>query len=364
MNNETEKIHDNTQNKPFVSDSLKKSFLDFVESKKTTPLSSLSIDEFRIATYNIHYFTDIYEIQNTYEAILHDIQHINADIIGLQEFILGNKVKIKKNLVIDLTEFYDKIEQLGYSKSVLCNSVPSWFKSLYGNIVLISSRICTETDKLCESLSETIHTFEKSNETVEVSGSHQGTNETRCYIKIKSAYNGKNIYIYTTHLDVASEHLRKKQIKYIIKDSKRHNRQDDVVFIMGDFNTFDEQDIEQTQFAENWKSNEYIKHNGEVVNLLKRSGFVDCHKTNPSNITAWNNTRVDFIFCNKTILGDFRAEYLYTTNSDHLPVILTLTSRTVFGSNKSKTRKRKSRKSRLSRKRKLPSIHPYKTSDS
>ena len=164
-----------------------------------------------------------------------------------------------------------------------------------------------------------------------MSGSHQGTNETRCYIKVKTAYNGKNIYIYTTHLDVASEDTRKKQMEYIIKDSKQHNRRDDVVFIMGDFNTFDVQDIENTKFAESWKSNEYMRQNGEVVKLLKRRGFVDCHQPNKAEMTTWNNTRVDFIFCNKTVSGDFRAEYLYTENSDHLPVILTLTERTVFG---------------------------------
>lgn len=321
--------------------SLKKSFLDFVKLKKDEePLSNLAVDEFRLATYNIHYFTNIYETKNTYENILSDIQQINADIIGLQEFILGNKVEINSRVVIDLTEFYDKIERLGYAKSVLCNSVPSWFKSIYGNIALISSRICDKSDTVCDDLSETIHTFDKSTKTIKVSGAHQGTTETRCYIKVKTAYNGKNIYIYTTHLDVASEDTRKKQMEYIIKDSKQHNRRDDVVFIMGDFNTFDAQDIEQTQFAENWKSNEYMNHNGEVVKLLKRRGFVDCHQTNKVEMTAWSNTRVDFIFCNKTMTGDFRAEYLHTTNSDHLPVILTLTGRTKFGTKKKRTRRR------------------------
>lgn len=43
-------------------------------------------------------------------------------------------------------------------------------------------------------------------------------------------------------------------------------------------------------------------------------------------MTTWNTTRVDFILCNKKLMGgQFRAEYLYTLNSDHIPVVLTLT---------------------------------------
>ena len=324
------------------TDSLKKSFLEFIESKKTsTPISDLNAGEFRITTYNIHYFTDVYESKNTYESILEDVRNINADVIGLQEFILGNKVKINKKATIDLTQFYEKIEDIGYTKTVLCNTVPSWFKSLYGNIVLISSRVCIESEDVCKDISETIHTFDKSTKSVTVSGSHPGINETRCYIKIHTSYNGKDIYIYTTHLDVASEELRTKQMQYIIKDCKTHNGPNDVVFIMGDFNTFDVDDIEKNlMYKDNWKSNDFVKENGQVVALLKEHKFTDCHKSNPATMTTWNNTRVDFIFCNKTISGDFRAEYLYTPNSDHLPVILTLTQNTVFGEQSDRKRRR------------------------
>jgi endonuclease/exonuclease/phosphatase family metal-dependent hydrolase len=364
---------DNTHNTKPEPEFLKESFLKFVESKQTSSqLSKLNQDkdagEFRIATYNIHYFTDIYESNNNYENILSDISNINADVIGLQEFILGNKVKINKRVVIDLTEFYDKIEQFGYTKTVLCNSVPSWFKSIYGNIVLVSSNVCVQSDDICKDISETIHTFDKSTKTVEVSGSHQGTNETRCYIKIKTSYNGKNIYIYTTHLDVASEELRTTQMQYIINDSKKHNGPDDVVFIMGDFNSFDVEDIATNQiYKDNWESNEFIKDNGNVVALLKKEGFTDCHRSNNMKMTAWNNTRVDFIFCNKIITGDFRAEYLYTANSDHLPVILTLTKNTVFVFNnvQKRSKRRRSLKSkRKSRSKKINISRRYKTTGS
>jgi endonuclease/exonuclease/phosphatase family metal-dependent hydrolase len=332
-------------------ESLKLKFLEFVESNKDEKsLSKLEPDEFRIATYNIHYFINIHEIKSTYDGVLQDIRTISADVIGLQEFILGNKVKINTDVTVDLTNFYDDIDKMGYTKTVLCNSVPSWFKSFYGNIALIHDRVCNNSDTICTSLSETIHTFEKSTESVTVSGVHEGTNETRCYIKIKTSYNGNTIYIYITHLDVASEELRKQQIQYIVNNSKTYDK-NGIVFIMGDFNTFDASDDSLPP------KNEYTQNNGQVIDELKNSGFFDCHAQNKSKMTTWNNTRVDFIFCNKQISGDFRAEYLYTDNSDHLPVVLTLTKSTQFNESKpfQKTggkrsvKRRRQRKSKYSR---------------
>lgn len=307
-------------------DELKNNFIKFIKNKKyNNMLSSLKPNEFRLATYNVHYFTDLYENVDTFSNILDDIKDINANCIGLQEIILAsNEVKINKSLNVDLNNFYKKFIKNGYDKIVVCNSVPSWFKAIYGNMLLIKEGYCP--DNVCEDLSETIYTFPKSKTATKVSGKHQGTTETRCYIKINIKYNNYNIIIYNTHLDVALESERVQQINLIINDINTTTNKDDVVFIMGDFNTFDSTD----KFSFDWKNNPYTKDNGLVIKTLKNNNFFDCHSQNKSPMTTWNNTRVDFIFCNKKIIGDFRAEYFYTLNSDHIPVVLTLTPNTKF----------------------------------
>jgi len=306
-----------------MSEILKLKFLEYINTNIDKTLSTRKDTELRIATYNIHYFTNVFEDTDTYNYIINDIKNINANFIGLQEFILGNIVKINKKLFINLNNFYQDIEKLGYNKTTLCNSVPSWFSAVYGNILLVKN-YCDNS--ICQKLDESIYTFEKSKINKIVSGIHEGIQETRCFIKVHIQYNNYNIILYVTHLDVSTEDNRLIQIQYIISDSEKYKQTNDVVFIMGDFNTINIK--EQPDLS--WQTNPFLKDNGIVINTLLKNGFFDCHKDNPAIMTTWSNIRVDFIFCNKKINGPFRAEYYWTISSDHLPVILTITPNTVF----------------------------------
>lgn len=180
-------------------------------------------------------------------------------------------------------------------------------------------------DEVCTKLEENIYTFDKSNETVTVSGKNEGTKETRCYMyvhSVHSALNKKyNIHIFGTHLDVASEHERLSQIKIIINHASKFNGPNDVVFICGDFNTFDRNDFSPDDPLRT--TNPFTKNNGDVIQELQNNNYIDCHSKDKITMTTWNGTRVDFIMCNKNIIG-YRTEYYYTHGSDHLPVILTL----------------------------------------
>jgi endonuclease/exonuclease/phosphatase family metal-dependent hydrolase len=304
-----------------VVKSLKSCFLETIlrQKRENPSISPKKKNEFRLTTYNIHYFTDIYESTSTYSGILKDMKNIDSDVIGLEESILGNKVSINKTVTIDTTHFFKDVDKLGYNKTIFCNSVPSWYEAIYGNVVLVKKKYCKDT--LCETLNEEIYTFDKSTKTTIVSGKHSGTPETRCFIKIHLKYGSFHLHIYTTHLDVATENERLRQIKYIINDSKIYNKKNDVVFIMGDFNSTGNDSL--------------------VMNELLKKHFIDCHTA--EQMTVWNGTRVDYIFCNKRIHGNYRAEYYYTTNSDHIPVIITLTPDCTFHSSKkgSQTRRKK-----------------------
>ena len=305
-----------------------------INKKQQVKLSKKKEKECRIAIFNVHYFTDVHEKKNTYNEINKDIKDIDADIIGLQEFVFGNVIQINKDVNIDTRNFYNDIKKNGYTKTIVCNSVPSWYDSIYGNIVLIKNTYCN--DIKCEEkhrapLDETIFTFNKSKKATICSGNNKGQRETRCYIKLLIHKYNKHIYIYVTHLDVATEKERLSQIKHIIHDAKQYNKKNDIVLIIGDFNSFDKDQENKKDPSQRWKYNKFLKDNGKVVSELKKYKYCDVHKElnakDPKIMTAWNNTRVDFMFCNKPEKKTglvFRPEYYYTTSSDHIPVVLTL----------------------------------------
>ena len=127
-------------------DELKTQFSNYIGNKKEIRLSDRTESDFRLATYNIHYFTDVNETKNTYKEILSDIQSIDADVIGLEEHILGNQVQIKDGLTVDTTHFYSDINSI-------CHMIPNTYNLLfsggsanYGQISLINESILGEED--------------------------------------------------------------------------------------------------------------------------------------------------------------------------------------------------------------------------
>lgn len=291
---------------------LKLNYVNFIK-KNQKKISIKKKDEFRISTYNIHYFTDIYEKKSKFKEIIKNILKINSDIIILQEIIIGtDEVIINNNLKLNIRNFYSLISSL-YNKTIFCNSVPSWFNAIYGNMVLINKNINYNVN-------ESNYTFSKAICNVRVSGSHDCSPETRCYIYLMVKFKIYNLHIYGTHLDISDEKIRINQIKYIINKTKNHKNKNDIVFICGDFNTIDRSQYNSDDYRIN---NSYTKKNGKVIKYLKKTNFYDCHETNKSDMTTWNNTRVDFIFVNKKCLN-YRAEYYFVDSSDHIPVIITL----------------------------------------
>lgn len=286
-----------------------------------------AVGDLRIATYNVHYFTDVYEQKNTYDGVLADIAAIDADVMVLQEVILGGKVVIKPGpacqpaLEVDTSDLYQRLAAMGYSKAILCNSVPSWFKSAYGNLLLIHDRIKCE-NVVCKKLEESIYTFPKSKEVVLVSGGHEGTQETRCFIYVKIPYGKKNLHIYATHLDVASENTRLEQVAYIVNEIRtKHTAENDVSFIIGDFNTVYLPEYNDVNII----NNQFLKGDTKVINYLLESGMHDLYTNMPLRMTTWSNVRVDFIFSDKRPV-DYEKNVFFTASSDHLPVIISLHS--------------------------------------
>jgi endonuclease/exonuclease/phosphatase family metal-dependent hydrolase len=322
-------------------DDLKKNFIKYVTINKhnndnISKPANVGVG-ITIGTYNIHYFTDVYEKKNTYSNIINDIEYMNLDILLLEEALIGSNIKINDNLSIDPSNFYEDMYKLGYKKVIVCNNVPSWFNGIYCNILLIHQRImdisavdtCKINYNICENLNEYIYSFDKAKETTIVSGKHAGTKETRCYIYITFTINKMNIHLYGTHLDVASETERLNQINQIIKNAKKFNSPNDYIIILGDFNTNDLNKKYNNNSKNDYvKNNKFTKNNNLVINRLKKNYYYDIFQNNLSHVemTAWNNLIVDFIFVrngkNKKIPKNFKSEIFYTDASDHLPIIL------------------------------------------
>lgn len=332
----------------------------FAQRAQSFGVSAKPKHSLRLATYNVHYFTDVFEQINTYAGILDDIKQIQADFIGLTEVLVGGRnVRINAKVTLQLDTLYEDLSKCGYPKKTVCNSVPSWYDGIYGNMLLVHKDVrCA--DSLCTNLNESIYTFPKSTSTVTVSGGHQGTTETRCYIKVRYAHTGKHgklyhIYVYTVHLDVASERERVEQIKQIIHDSRQHRQPRDVVFVMGDFNSVCARDMDAKEkrgvsHAQNWRANKYLgaetpatsifaralalvfRRITRVTEMFHANAFHDCHAQQAATMTAWNLNRVDFIFCSRRVkqADTLIPEYAYTANSDHIPVVLTMTKDVEF----------------------------------
>ena len=126
-----------------------------------------------------------------------------------------------------------------------------------------------------------------------------------------------------------------------------------MVFIMGDFNTvsakeMDEKERRRVSHAQEWRKNKYYGHpiqstlhklwscffrrTYRVIQALEENAFYDCHANCAADMTTWNQNRVDFIFCNRKVRQPetMVAEYAYTANSDHIPVVLTMTKEVEF----------------------------------
>jgi len=275
---------------------------DFIKNVKSKPYTLHKKNGLRIATYNVHYWCDVFE-NNTMHLILKDIKYINADVICLQEAMVGsiynvNHKKINAEHIIFL------LEEMGYY-IIFCNNVPTWFNGVYGNMMCVKHKLAN----VLKNENLTIHTFDKSPYSCLNGGNIIGVPETRCFIQFELF----NYLIICTHLDVCSEQNRLQQISYILKIINASSKK---VILLGDFNSTDVNDSHQTDIIKYVYNNNkrYMKHN--TIQTITSNGL----KSVINTPTTWSNIQTDYIFVRG--LNNVRPQVLYTPHSDHLPVII------------------------------------------
>jgi endonuclease/exonuclease/phosphatase family metal-dependent hydrolase len=310
---------------------LKKNYLEYIKSNQY-PLKGEKKDNLRVATYNIHYWTDVWE-NNSLNKIMDDIKYINADIIFLQEVIFGVKYKVNSK-IINTESVIDRLDKLGYY-TIFCNTLPTWFGGIYGNMMCIK-KIYRDY------INDTNYTFSKSDKSCIVSGSIEGTKETRCYIKLEFL----NYLIIGFHLDVCSEKERKKQINHIIKLTNKNKNKNKKIILLGDFNTTDIDQYEDNTLKNNilkfvFNDNRYQMNNNVIKSLYKQKFKSATEKLN-INLTVWSGIQSDYIFTKG--INKIQPQILYTNNSDHLPLIIDISDKKInkkINVNKNKTLKKK-----------------------
>jgi len=241
----------------------------------------------RILTFNVHMWKD-YNNKNKYSEILDVIKESNADIVGLQEALLFDKVvsgKYKKDF-----------ERLGYIYQSVCNDK-------YGINVLFSKKeiLSTQIIKLKVDPIKKLARYA-------ISAS----------IKLSDI---KTINLVVTHLDVydESEETRLDQIKQILNIIPVNS------MIIGDLNSLRLKDYN----ADEW--NQIVTHDKKrgvkpqtlVTDFLETNGYIECsnYRDKMINMTVWAIRRVDYIYVHKTFEHTIVEYDTYPTLvSDHYPV--------------------------------------------
>lgn len=289
---------------------------------------------FRIMTWNVHYWTDVNEIE-TMEDTAETITKINADVVTLQEATFGSTVftDVETNSSTNQKMVLTKSIQSLLPEYILisfCNTLPMWYHSPYGNAILIKKYVYENTHLISSLLCDNVRChFAQFNKVFEyplriIQDTSQGL-ETRCFIKISFP----DFDIFSVHLSVENAYYRLKQLEEISNNIKRKS------IIIGDFNFVTELDFSGNNDAmEFWKyytEHLYQKYGIKITDrerkLIKEKGWKDSFEIlgkTPLNYSQWTGTRVDYVFfTNEWKREEINNSYFYFTNeSDHTPLIV------------------------------------------
>ena len=254
----------------------------------------------RIATYNVHFWTDAQKNKN-YDGILKIILMINADILILQEVLLFDQKRIEEDF-----------QKMGYYVRKFCATQGRKF----GNMIL--SRLPLTSKPIAK--------------TFEIDKKSGG--EQRCFINFKVQLPNKEVVsVYGTHLDVYNgESHRLAEINELLKFTQLDKCKN--IIIAGDFNSVRKKDYQYNVNGKlTWdlycKTMEQLKKekiSTETLDTIEKNGYQDCFSLaniSMPKFTCWTGTVIDFMFLSKYWTLPIKGCYtFYDCASDHLPIIM------------------------------------------
>lgn len=253
----------------------------------------------RIATFNVHYWTDLHE-RSSFDNLLEDIKNLNADVICLQEVSFG------------CTKFhqlsYDKLMQIfasiGYQYHSKILTQP-YLGADFGNAIFSKLPITNQQSGLLT----------------------KGSSRVRrgyCCVHIPLL----EIDICCVHLDVFDEtgETRRLQLRELI-DKLSHIKSDNLI-ICGDFNATRAADYSQVQLEDMIKrdTDRNVKTDLQTLEIIDKIDYHSCfdhiNQISP-NCTVWSCRATDYIFVSKKFNYKIeRCGVYFTINSDHLPIYM------------------------------------------
>ena len=238
-------------------------------------------NNFRICSYNVHYWKDCFNNLNT-NNIIKNIFSSNFDIVCLQEAPLNNVIKKTfKNYYI---YYYGQLAVISRYKII-----NHYYLDLGRDPKYFFKRYCLVTT-----------------------------------IQIRN----KKINIFNTHLDVYdnSERLRLKQIKIVLNEIDSYPSSFNI--LAGDLNSLKIEDYTIDYYNEIKKKPQYLPKKYLVIPLLEKLLFdtknLDRNTDKMKNlITTWCLKKVDYIYINKKLNTKFGI--ISDTSSDHFLIYSDIT---------------------------------------
>jgi endonuclease/exonuclease/phosphatase family metal-dependent hydrolase len=278
--------------------SLLRAFHVFAE--KNYNLNQNKTTDWRLATYNVHYWTDLYE-KPAFDRIFEDLKKMNADVLCLQE-VSFTPTRLH---TLSYEELMSKFTQLGYTSAVEIRTQP-YLGGDFGNMILSKLPISQQTSGLLDK-------------------GHGKVRRGYCSVHVDQL----NLDICCVHLDVFDESgaTRQRQLSQLMTllGGARSN-----LVVMGDFNCTRSCDYSPSQLQEIINAD---KIRGSTTDLTTLQIFDQCYyytcfehgKVKPPNCTVWSCRSTDYIFLSKEFQYPITGcNPYYTVNSDHFPIYMDL----------------------------------------
>lgn len=316
------------------------------------PLNSLikppAKNVIRLMTYNVHYWTDVYD-KRSFQEFYKILADTSPDIIAIQEALMPITRDMKADMLTmegylnDIQKIDDiNIKDFGANRSII-HSTDGWKYTGFMKKMLEMgySKIMTSVASVTHAGDDTIfgNSIISGSRNIDYqyvipagislkSYGYQGRSATIAMyenVKIKGA-KSKGLILITTHLDVFdySGEVRRKQLNQILdilKSMPANSEEEKVpIVIIGDFNALKYEDYNNATLS-------WLKKNRgtdfETVKLLEDYGFQDVFIEGSLKYTSWAARRIDYVYVKNIPLSSIKNTYTYYSNaSDHIPLIV------------------------------------------
>ena len=281
-------------------------------------------DATRVATYNVHYWTDSRGVAS-FNGIWSAITTINADVIGLQEAVIPGSgpddPKVTYKGYTEPTQDFGpldiaKITHRGASSDSGWSTKDFFTPFANYNYKWVGRCAASTTHATKGSVFGNILFVREGAEPTFRAMSLVPYKQGRCAVIMHL----DKFIVCNLHLDVfdTSGKTRREELSQVLDylDTKPNVP----TIIMGDFNALRRGDYTKREIEWLGKNNEGYPLDFSAVNDVESRGFQDAFGN--LKFSVWSARRVDYIFTRNIDPSKLKAYPYYTTASDHIPLVV------------------------------------------